>query len=232
MAQIMSNSFEPVWEMVRPVPLVRIDFGNGNIVTRTLHGNIATYVCIAEGQVLDVLPGIYSPSSYLESLRQLSLLAKYVSQAVPEQRGIRLADYHRTQAENLQKNQPPARIVNIAAMSKRAIEGGVKLALMPGTATDPTRANSPAADDELPLASEDLANWKLLAEDTRINECVRRLQIHQQLAKGGGVRPQALVKWLYKDVLHADLDDPYLGLGNVLFANYPFQKEDSAQAIP
>jgi hypothetical protein len=27
-------------------------------------------------------------------------------------------------------------------------------------------------------------------------------------------------------VLHADLDDPYLGLGKSLFANYPFAAED------
>jgi hypothetical protein len=32
---------------------------------------------------------------------------------------------------------------------------------------------------------------------------------------------------MYKEVLNADLDDPYLGLGRVLFANYPFAKEDA-----
>ena len=39
-------------------------------------------------------------------------------------------------------------------------------------------------------------------------------------------QPAALTKWLYKEVLHADLDDPYLGLGPALFASYPFAKED------
>jgi hypothetical protein len=31
-----------------------------------------------------------------------------------------------------------------------------------------------------------------------------------------------LVKWLYKEVLHLDLDDPYLGLQTTLFDGYPF----------
>ena len=37
---------------------------------------------------------------------------------------------------------------------------------------------------------------------------------------------------LYKEVLRADLDDPLLGLGPVLTANYPFTEEDRAAAKP
>ncbi len=58
-ADFINTTFEPTWQSVRPVPLVRIDFGNGHVVTRTLHGNIATFVCNADGHVLDILPGIY-----------------------------------------------------------------------------------------------------------------------------------------------------------------------------
>jgi hypothetical protein len=76
--QTINRFFEPAWEMVRPVPVVRIDFGNGQVVTRTLHGNIATSVCTAEGEVLDILPGIYTPQAYREALNQFRLLANYV----------------------------------------------------------------------------------------------------------------------------------------------------------
>jgi hypothetical protein len=31
---------------------------------------------------------------------------------------------------------------------------------------------------------------------------------------------------MYKEVLHADLDDPYLGLGKLLFDNYVFSAEE------
>jgi hypothetical protein len=38
-----------------------------------------------------------------------------------------------------------------------------------------------------------------------------------------------VTKLVYKEVLHVDLDDPYLGLGEVLFATYPFAKEDGGR---
>ena len=58
-ADFVHGAFEPVWESVRPVPIVRIDFGNGNVLTRTLHGNILTSICTPDGFVVDALPVIY-----------------------------------------------------------------------------------------------------------------------------------------------------------------------------
>ena len=67
-----------------------------------------------------------------------------------------------------------------------------------------------------------------LALDSRVNELVRRKAIHERLARAGTVRPDEIKKWLLKEVLHADLDDPTLGLGKLLDANYPFTDEDRA----
>jgi len=69
----------------------------------------------------------------------------------------------------------------------------------------------------------DLGSWKRLLEDTRQNETIRRRQVHEMLAATGLVKPNGVVKRLYKEVLHADIDDPYLGLGPMLFAGYPFK---------
>ena len=81
-AAFINNNFEPAWESVRPVPIVRIDFGEGAVVTRTLNGNIATSVCTRDGLVLDVLPGIYQPDAYLEQLDQFRLLFRYANKAM------------------------------------------------------------------------------------------------------------------------------------------------------
>ena len=70
----IQEHFEPVWESVRPVPLVTIDFGDGNVVRRTLHGNIATYVCSSDGRLVDVLPGIYERETYRRELGELLAL--------------------------------------------------------------------------------------------------------------------------------------------------------------
>jgi hypothetical protein len=231
-ALYVNRNFEPVWESVRPVPLVRVDFGNGTVLTRTLHGNIATYACTADGQVLDILPGIYTPAAYLQGLQQLRLLANYVDQQGKPSREARLRDYHKGQADALKKKEMPARFINFADMMKGRIEGGIKAILLPGgKGIGAARAASARSKVEEPTveSKEDLASWKALTEDTQQNETERRRQIHEMLTSTGPVKPTAVTRRLYKDVLHADLDDPYLGLGSVLFANYAFAKEDRAK---
>ena len=64
-ATYVNRNFEPAWEMVRPVPIITLDFGNGHTATRTLHGNVASYVCCNDGEVVDVLPGMYTPAVFM-----------------------------------------------------------------------------------------------------------------------------------------------------------------------
>ncbi len=221
----VNRHFEPVWESLRPVPIVRIDFGNGNVLTRTLHGNIATYVCDAEGQALDILPGIYQPAVFLDRLYQFRLLHNYVGQEGKEKVAGRLHKYHADQAKALRENQPPGRFVNMADMAKCQIEGQLKAVLLAGKSVPPQPVTPTSEKPNLSSADE-LATWTALAEDTAVNESVRKRQVHELLAGTGPVRPAVLRKPLYRDILHADLDDPYLGLGKTLFANYPFAGEE------
>ena len=77
-----------------------------------------------------------------------------------------------------------------------------------------------------PRPGSDLAQWGLLAEDTWRNESQRRRLIHERLA-GGPTRPEQIKRWLYREVLQADLDDPYLGLGDALFGDDIFREVDA-----
>jgi hypothetical protein len=230
-ASYINSTFEPVWESVRPAPIVRIDFGNGVVVTRTLHGNIATYVCTAQGEVLDVVPGIYTPEGYLNRLNQCRLLATFVDQEGIMKRAERLRAYHQGQVESLQKNEEPAMLVldMKANRGKALIESKLKAILVASKPPAvPVAGTAPARSADKPRlnSTKDLADWDLLAEDTRINEKIRRQQICKLLVDRGLVRPVDIMKPIYKDVLHADLDDPYLGLGETLFGSYPFAEED------
>jgi hypothetical protein len=224
-AQFINANFEPVWESVRPVPMVHIDFGNGTVLTRTLHGNILTSVCDAEGNVLDGLPGIYAEKEYLHQLYQLHLLARYIRNHPAAKRAQTLCAYHQRQAEALKNNQRPEEFAmnrKAEPITKRAIERPVEIIL---AAAEPI-ADEPKETPNLP-AREDVASWKELAEDTRLNETTRRCQIHDLLADAGMVQPAKVTRPIYKDVLHADLDDPYLGLGKALFETYPFGREEA-----
>lgn len=226
-AEFVNAAFEPVWESVRPVPVVRIDFGGGRVVTRTLHGNILTSVCDADGLLLDALPGIYALGAYLDRLNQFRLLARYAGSFKGEERVAKLRDYHQRQGDALSKQEPPEVFVEqkkALPVTKRVIERPIELVLeRPGPDQREKKGVQPGPT---PAAETEVAGWKELAEDTRLNEMTRRLQIHQLLRDAGPVRPAEVVKPIYKDVLLADLDDPYLGLGKALFADYPFAGED------
>jgi len=234
-AAYINDHFEPAWQSVRPVPMVTIDFGNGTVIRRTLHGNVATYVTLADGRVLDVLPGVYDPRAYLAQLGELANLHLYARQARRRLEQA-LKAYHQEQAGRLGKGRSRVGFTRIPLPpgSIFAVEGGVRVVLQPakrvaarGEAAQPRQEPlGAAAVKEKITSTEDLAEWKLLAEDTRLNESVRRKKIHEKLIETGPVEPEKLTKWLYRDVLHADLDDPYLGLGKVLFGSYPFTRED------
>ena len=223
-ADFINNNFEPAWQSVRDVPMVKIDFGNGHVLTRTLHGNVATYVITSEGQVLDIMPGVYEPQTYLDRLGQFVLLGKYATQSGRRIEEL-IKNYHERQAAALKSGRPREvlRKVSSAGVSIFVRELGVKIALQPAQriATRAAIARRPEQRARLtppdPDSAEDLAGWKALAEDTEVNESVRRQLIHAHLAEKGLVTPKAVTKWLYREVLHADLDDPYLGLGKILF---------------
>jgi hypothetical protein len=234
-AQFINNTFEPAWESVRPVPIVTIDFGNGTKVTRTLHGNIATYVCDADGRVLDVMAGIYEPATFQKRLNQFQLLAQYVAfrSLGRSNPAALLHNYHVRQAAALKAEKAPEVLAyNFAAgMTKGRIENPIKLIAageVPGSQLVGLKAVPTPSPNG--AAAEEITRWKELTEDTRLNETLRRRLVHEKLSEVGMVPPDQIVKWLYKDVLHADLDDPYLGLGETLFKNYPFGAEDRARS--
>ncbi|MBL8083063.1 MAG: hypothetical protein JNN26_10645, partial [Candidatus Obscuribacter sp.] len=74
-SQYINNCYEPVWQSLHEVPIVSVDFGGGRVLKRTLNGNIATYIITADGTVVDILPGIYKPDTYLSQLKALHNLA-------------------------------------------------------------------------------------------------------------------------------------------------------------
>lgn len=224
-ATYINDNFEPAWMMVRPVPMVRIDFGD-RTVTRTLHGNIATYVCTADGTTLDIMPGVYEPSTYFDRLRQFSLLHRWATTSRNTAETLRT--YHVTQRNAIEAGEQPHELhvqdrkqPSVADFSKVVrIERPVELVLQPRA--EVKRREMPAVDKR----------FDMLKEDTRINESVRRLRIHEKLADAGPLKPPAITKWLYREVLNADLDDPYVGLGKLLFDDYPFAAEEIAAQPP
>lgn len=191
-AATISENFEPVWVSVRPVPRVTIDFGNGKVIKRTLHGNVATLVCEPSGDIVDILPGVYEADTYLERLLELKWLH----------------EIYKTDATALRRYH--------TRRSKQATDRPTG---------DTSRNNGPNVASEINV--KHVAASSSLVRDTEINEGPRRQMIHAYLKDHDHTKPSDVTKWLYREVLHADLDDPFMGLGETLFGRYPFADEDA-----
>ena len=215
-SDFINRDFEPAWEMVRPVPIIRIEFGDGRVSTRTLHGNVASYVCAADGKVVDVVPGIYTPDVYQTALQAPRNLAR---ESRPLNNAAKLArwqNYHRTAMDAIRRRMAEAAMRNVREQDfgKMRIERPIDARINFGAGA-PATAQAVAR----PRTAAELANWLPLVTDTQINETERRLQIHQHLTNAELVQPEQIKRWLYREVLHADLDDPNLGLGDDFFAH-------------
>ncbi|HEY6967741.1 MAG TPA: hypothetical protein VJA94_00815 [Candidatus Angelobacter sp.] len=67
---LLKDRFILHWESVRPAPKVTIDFGDGRKLVRTITGNSIHYVLDADGNIVDVLPGLYSAAVFAGELRR------------------------------------------------------------------------------------------------------------------------------------------------------------------
>ena len=116
------------------------------------------------------------------------------------------------QAETLASGAAPLVLAESPDVSKIRVERSLKLALRSGP--DPAATTTPEAPTG--LLADDAGFWRTMAADTLHNEKHRRRAVHEMLAETSPVQPRGLTHRLYKEVLHADLSDPYLGLGTVL----------------
>lgn len=205
-AAYLTGHFECAWESVRPVPRAEIDFGNGHRLTRTLNGNIAFQFCTADGKVFDILPGLVTPEEFLRKARIAALLNARMAQAEDPESFV--AGYH-AKVKDLD-GAPPEAVRKAAEeireqafgrndMSKCRVERGLKEALM---TAELVHAHAGASDSASPR----------LLEDTLYNQAHRYPKVHALLAEHPLVSSKDLTKAVYKDILHVDLDDPYLGL--------------------
>jgi hypothetical protein len=84
------------WSSERPVPVARIDFGDGRVLERTVAGNSAHYVLDSRGRPVDVIPGLYSPALFLDALAQAHPLALRAGMLDGAARRVLVAEHHRS----------------------------------------------------------------------------------------------------------------------------------------
>jgi hypothetical protein len=214
-ADYINTNFEPVWQSLRAAPVVSIDFGKGYVLRRAMPGNIVTYVCAPDGQVMDILPGMYAPDGYLAQLKWFQSL-HWIAALPVEKRQPALFDYHADAVKRILM-RPAFDTAQTHVKIHTPYGGGGTTILAQG----PKKEQAPTKPDlpEVPPGVEGLTldqatQFQALVEDTKHNEPARRTAIHEKLAKSRSVNADGIVKWLYREVLNTDLDDPYLGIGS------------------
>ncbi|HET6251801.1 MAG TPA: hypothetical protein VFE47_29215 [Tepidisphaeraceae bacterium] len=74
-SKVLREQFVLVWISERPVPVVTIDYGDGRVLKRTLTGNSIHYILDSDGRVIDALPGLYAPKTFLSALSSARTVA-------------------------------------------------------------------------------------------------------------------------------------------------------------
>jgi hypothetical protein len=93
-SRFLRERFILYWSSERPVPHVTIDYGDGRRLERTATGNSAHYILDENGNVLDVLPGLYAPTAFVRELEGSLALAASVRDKSDDERAKLLVDYH------------------------------------------------------------------------------------------------------------------------------------------
>lgn len=147
-AKTLAERFVLHWSSERPVPKVTVDFGDGRRLVGTVTGNSLHYVLDARGQLVDALPGLYGPHTFLAVLGEAEGAARRLS-GLPDDRFAReLARFHRARLEAQDERV-------------RKVEGE---AGGPGSAKVGARLFPRSAVPETALAASALALSKSIAE--------------------------------------------------------------------
>jgi hypothetical protein len=96
-SSILHDRFVLHWQMVRPVPTVTIDFGDGRKLERTLTGNSIHYILDSDARPLDALPGLYGPRAFARGLLDGEKLFKSLQGKNEAQRNQILSFYYGNQ---------------------------------------------------------------------------------------------------------------------------------------
>ncbi len=76
---LLREEFVLHWQTVRNVPRVVVDYGDGRKLEGTLTGNSIHYVLDSRGRLIDALPGLYDPKTFLEEVRAAGTQARRAS---------------------------------------------------------------------------------------------------------------------------------------------------------
>jgi hypothetical protein len=96
------------WKSVRPAPRITIDFGDGRKIERTITGNSIHYILDADGNVVDAIPGLYSPNTFLTYLTEANKAIQSARGLSQDRRTLALMKYRKVSFDRIVRDRTQA----------------------------------------------------------------------------------------------------------------------------
>ena len=94
-AKYLRENYILHWKSVRPAPRITIDFGDGRKIERTITGNSIHYILDSDGEIIDALPGLYSPLAFQKYLTQANEMNAVLRNLPNERHALALMKYRK-----------------------------------------------------------------------------------------------------------------------------------------
>ncbi len=233
-ATYLNENFILHWESVAKVPIISIDFGNGQTLRRTITGNSIHYILDSKGRVVDGIPGLYDGKKFREVLETARMKALEFGDLEGDQRTNAMVEYHteadktaKAEWEEILKKNGWGKSVEewgdlewLALMDKTDAElvnfaGQDSYASARNTAWKAPQA-SRVAMSKVMIENSTMAALRNLGKsvmiDTMKNEYDLHRQIHQMLATNPTANVEIINNAVYAEVFRMPLYDQFLGL--------------------
>lgn len=231
--KLVSQDMIPAWEMVRSVPKITVDLGDGKKLTRTVRGNAVMYVCNSDGKVVDAYPGVYTGEDFFPAIKQsIEMCSK-----TPEQinawhtlNGRRVRSLRATMskgaAEGPMLNLAGARRNPGAAMKEDAKDDPKRAIFLDSAARIEDMSLTPMSPDVVAMnvtgqpigeKTPQQVGMEILKADSRQNITQMRGVIHLWLASEKELpTPKQARDTVLETILKIPYKDPYFGLKDIV----------------
>lgn len=235
---LVTDDVIPAWEMVRAVPKVEIDLGDGKKIVRTVRGNAVMYLCNSDGHVLDAFPGVYTVDDFLpavqESLRELAKADLETRRAFHKSRG-KMPPRTGATTGKMMLESPTLNLIGAPAITGVPVDlktddpARRQFLLAASRISDASLTPLPAREVVASLTGAPLDGRnphdvaaQILRNDSRINMERVRPVVHLWLASEDRVRTPAEARdTVLETILKIPYKDPYFGLKDVLLPGTP-----------
>jgi hypothetical protein len=236
--KLITENAIPAWEMVRAVPKIEIDLGDGNKIKRTVRGNAVMYLCNSEGRVVDAFPGVYTPEDFMPMVREsIAKLAKADFETIHAYHKERGAIPRRTAITTgkMMLEAPTLNLIGAPAIEGTSTRINTKdpdeLKFLQGARmlSDASLTPMPARETMLALtgsstetrSAEDIAA-QIRRNDSKANMERTRPVVHLYFASlKAAPTPSEARDAILETILKIPYKDPYFGLKDVLLPGTP-----------